>query len=146
MIAVSSFIIHHSVIVIIMRPSVPDVHITDPEDAELAAYRALAGQAVLGLIFGLLSPLVLVDPLLWSLFPALGVILSGWALRRIKKSDSLTGRKMALDRLAALAGVRRGGAQRLRWPTAGRSATRPGSSPPYGSDSSPKTSRRRPTN
>lgn len=82
-----------------MRPSVPDVHITDPEDAELAAYRALAGQAVLGLIFGLLSPLVLVDPLPWSLFPVLGIILSGWALRRIKKSDSLTGRKMALTGL-----------------------------------------------
>ena len=25
-----------------MRPSVPDIHITDPQDAELAAYRPLA--------------------------------------------------------------------------------------------------------
>ena len=47
---------------ILCDPSVPDVHITDPQDAELAAYRALAGQAVLGLIFGLLAPLALVDP------------------------------------------------------------------------------------
>jgi hypothetical protein len=97
----SSFIIHHSSFInhhsafCIMRPSVPDVHITDSEDAELAAYRALAGQAVLGLIFGLLSPLALVDPMCWG-FPAVGIILSVWALRRIKKSDSLTGRKMAV--------------------------------------------------
>jgi hypothetical protein len=78
-----------------MRPSVPDVHITDPDDAELAAYRALAGQAVVGLIFGLLSPLALVDPMLWG-FPAVGIVVSVWALRRIKKDDSLTGRKMTL--------------------------------------------------
>ena len=68
-----------------MRPSVPDVHITDPQDAELAAYRALAGQAVLGLIFGLLAPLALVDPMLWSI-PVVGVFLSGWAIRRIKNA------------------------------------------------------------
>ena len=49
-----------------MRPSVPDVHITDSQDAELAEYRPLAGQAVLGLICGLLAPLAVVDPLLWS--------------------------------------------------------------------------------
>jgi hypothetical protein len=79
-----------------MRPSVPDVHITDAEDTELAAYRALSGQAVLGLIFGLLAPLALVDPLLWIL-PALGTLLSAMAIRRIKKSGAaLTGRKMAI--------------------------------------------------
>jgi hypothetical protein len=77
-----------------MRPSVPYVHITDSEDAELAAYRALSAQAVLGLIFGLLSPLALVDPMLWWI-PMVGVLLSGLAIRRIKKDDSLTGRKMA---------------------------------------------------
>ena len=60
-----------------MRPSVPDVHITDPHDADLAAYRALAPQAVAGLIFGLLAPLAMVDPLLWAL-PALGTIFSVW--------------------------------------------------------------------
>jgi hypothetical protein len=82
-----------------MRPSVPDVHITDAKDEELAAYRALAGQSVLGLIFGLLAPTVLIDPLPWALFPAAGLVLSFWALRRIKKDDSLTGRKMALTGL-----------------------------------------------
>ena len=94
-IARDSSIINHQSSICLMRPSVPDVHITDSEDAERAAYRALAGQAVLGLIFGLLSPLALVDPMLWWI-PALGVVLSVWALRRIKKSDSLTGRKMAV--------------------------------------------------
>ncbi len=78
-----------------MRPSVPDVHITDSEDQELAAYRVLAGQAVLGLIFGLLAPAALVDPLLWFV-PVLGILLSVWAIRRIKKDDSLTGRKLAI--------------------------------------------------
>jgi hypothetical protein len=78
-----------------MRPSVPDVHITDAEDGELAAYRALSGRAVLGLVCGLLAPLAMVDSLLWIL-PALGVLLSGSAIRRIKKSDAaLTGRRMA---------------------------------------------------
>ena len=66
-----------------MRPSVPDVHITDPQDAELAAYRALVRQAVLGLILGLLAPLAMVDPMLWAI-PAAGTIFSWWALRRIK--------------------------------------------------------------
>jgi hypothetical protein len=83
-----------------MRPSVPDVHITDSQDAELAAYRALCGQAVLGLIFGLLAPLAMVDPMLWSV-PLLGSLLSIGALRRIKRlAPELTGRKMALGGLA----------------------------------------------
>jgi hypothetical protein len=82
-----------------MRPSVPDVHITDPKDAELAAYRALSAQAVVGLIFGLLAPLALVDPLLWWI-PLVGVVLSGLAVRRIKRDDSLTGGRMAATGLA----------------------------------------------
>ena len=49
---------------LIMRPSVPDVHITDSRDAELAEYRALAGQAVLGLLLGLSAPLAMIDPML----------------------------------------------------------------------------------
>jgi len=82
-----------------MRPSVPDVHITDPHDTELAAYRTLPGQAVLGLIFSLLSPLALVDPMLWTV-PALGLIFSRWALVRIRKNPpAMTGRKMALTGL-----------------------------------------------
>jgi hypothetical protein len=79
-----------------MRPSIPDVHITDAQDTELAVYRALPGQAVLGLIFGLLSPVALIDPMLWAI-PPLGVVFSGWALRRIKNNaPAMTGRKMAL--------------------------------------------------
>lgn len=79
-----------------MRPTVPEVHITDRRDEEFAAYRAMTGQAVAGLIFGLLAPLALLDPLLW-LMPALGLLFSYWALRRIKKNpQALTGRGMAL--------------------------------------------------
>jgi hypothetical protein len=78
-----------------MRPSVPDVHITDSQDAELATYRALTSQAVVGLLFGLLAPLALLDPVLWAV-PALGVFFSGWALRRIHRDPlALTGRKLA---------------------------------------------------
>jgi len=79
-----------------MRPSVPDVHISDPQDAELATYRTLVWQAVLGLIFGLFAPLALVDPMLWAIAAA-GTILSWWALRRIKNYPAeLAGRKLAL--------------------------------------------------
>jgi hypothetical protein len=78
-----------------IRPSVPDVHITDSQDAEFAAYRALANQAVAGLIFGLLGPLAILSPMFWAV-PALGVFFSAWALRRIKRDPlALTGRKLA---------------------------------------------------
>jgi hypothetical protein len=63
---------------------------------ELAAYQRLAGHAVVGLIFGLLAPLALVDPLLWGI-PVLGAILSVCALRHIRKNaPALTGRKLAI--------------------------------------------------
>ncbi len=78
-----------------MRPSVPDIHITDSQDAEFAEYRALPGQAVVGLIFGLLSPLALVSPMLW-IVPVVGVFFGGWALRRIQKHPAeYTGRTLA---------------------------------------------------
>jgi hypothetical protein len=78
-----------------MRPSVPDIRITDSQDADLATYRALAPQAVAGMIFGLLAPLAMLDPLLWAL-PALGTLFSSWALRRIRNhSGELVGRKFA---------------------------------------------------
>jgi hypothetical protein len=78
-----------------MRPSVPDVHITDSQDAELAAYRSVAAQAVVGLFFGLLSPLALLNLTLWFL-PAVGLFFSYWALRRIKKDEAaLAGRRLA---------------------------------------------------
>jgi hypothetical protein len=79
-----------------MRPSVPDVHITDSQDAELAEYRPIAPQAIVGLIFGLLAPLAMVDVTLWSI-PVLGALFAVWALRRTKKSEpAIGGRKMAL--------------------------------------------------
>jgi hypothetical protein len=79
-----------------MRPGVPDVHITDRQDAELATYRALAGQAVLGLIFGLLAPLAMIDPMLWAI-PMFGAVFSWWGLRRIKSHPAeLLGSKIAL--------------------------------------------------
>ena len=78
-----------------MRPTVPDVRITDPQDADMAAYRALAPQAVVGLIFGLLAPLAMVDPLLWAL-PALGTFFSFWGLRCLRnRTGELVGRKFA---------------------------------------------------
>ena len=78
-----------------MRPSVPDVHITEAQDADLAEYRPLSWQAVLGLIFGLLSPLAMIDAKLWAM-PFLGVIVCHWALRRIRKfAPAMAGRKIA---------------------------------------------------
>jgi hypothetical protein len=78
-----------------MRPNVPDVHITDPQDADLATYRALAPQAVVGLIFGLLAPLAMIDPVLWAM-PVLGTIFSAWGVRRIRnRGGELVGRKFA---------------------------------------------------
>jgi hypothetical protein len=83
-----------------MRPSVPDVHITDSQDAEFAAYRSVAVQAVVGFVFGLLAPLTL----LWPVFliaAVIGLFFSCWALRRIKRDPTaLTGRKLAWAGLA----------------------------------------------
>jgi hypothetical protein len=78
-----------------MRPSVPDVHITESQDAEIVQYRPLAWQAVPGLIFGLVSPLSLLAAGLFVL-PLLGVIFSHWALRRIRKyAPTMVGRNIA---------------------------------------------------
>jgi hypothetical protein len=94
----SSFIIQHSSLT--MRPSVPDVNITDPQDAEYAAYRPLAVQAVVGLLFGLSAPLALLDPAFW-LAPVIGLFFCTWALRRIKRGEAApTGRKLAWAGLA----------------------------------------------
>ncbi len=78
-----------------MRPGVPDVHITDSQDAEFAAYRPLAVQAVLSLLLGLLAPLAMLSSMFW-LVPAIGLFFGNWALRRIKRDPAaLTGRKLA---------------------------------------------------
>jgi hypothetical protein len=88
-----------------MRPSVPDVHITDSQDAEFAAYRALPSQAVVGLVLALLSPIAVLDPFFWAV-PATGAFFSVWALRRIHRDPAaLTGRKLAWFGLAVSVAV-----------------------------------------
>lgn len=78
-----------------MRPSVPDVHITDSQDAEFAAYRPFAFQSIVGFFFGILSPLAFVNEGFW-LAPVVGLIFSWWALRRIARGDAVTtGRRLA---------------------------------------------------
>jgi hypothetical protein len=76
--------------------SPPHPRLTHPEDAEIARYRAVSSAAVVGLILGLLSPLALVDPLLW-LVPAIAIAVSALALRRIaRRRPALIGRRAAL--------------------------------------------------
>jgi hypothetical protein len=78
-----------------MRPSVPDVHITDSQDAEIAGYRALSGQAVAGLVVSLLAPVAFLAAWLWVV-PLVGLVLSASGLRRIARDPAaLTGRKFA---------------------------------------------------
>ena len=91
----SQFILHPSSFILAMstafRPK-----LTDHEDTPLAAYHALSAPAVVGLILGILSPAALVDPVLWAV-PLAGIIISGWALRRIARSEAaLIGRKAAV--------------------------------------------------
>lgn len=83
-----------------MRPGVPDIKFSDAGDADIAAYRPLAGQAVLGLLFAVASPLALLDLWAWT-FPVLGGFFGIWALRRIRKTGgAMTGRGLALAALA----------------------------------------------
>lgn len=79
-----------------MPRSLPPVQLGESQDLELAHYRVLTGQVVVGFIFGLLSPAALLDPMLWFL-PPLGLFFCVWALRRIKTNPSaMAGRKRAL--------------------------------------------------
>jgi hypothetical protein len=78
-----------------MRPSVPDVHITDARDAEFADYRSVAWQGIFGLIFALISPLAFLHAGFWSV-PIIGVFFGFWAVRRIAKyPKELSGRFVA---------------------------------------------------
>jgi hypothetical protein len=72
--------------------------LTNGQDAEIAQYRTLSGLAVTGLIFGLLSPIWMIDPLLWLLPVApLGILFSSLALWQIARNwPALIGRKAAL--------------------------------------------------
>jgi hypothetical protein len=72
----------------------PAFHADDAE--EVAGYHTLSGLAVVGLIFGLASPLCLAWPLLMGI-PILGAVLSVVAVRRIEASDgALVGRWAAM--------------------------------------------------
>jgi hypothetical protein len=74
--------------------------LTDSQDAEIAQYRVLPAPAAAGLILGLLSPVAMIDPLLW-IVPPLGIVFSGLALRQISRGgQALTGYKVALWGLA----------------------------------------------
>jgi len=67
-----------------------------PQDDEVTEYRAVCGLAPAGLIAGILAPLAVVHPLLWSV-PVAGIVLSVAALRRISRdAPALIGRKAAL--------------------------------------------------
>lgn len=70
--------------------------LTDGEDAEIAEYQALSGLAVAGLIFGLLTPVAMIAPLLW-IVPLCAIILCGLALWQIRQNaPAMIGRKVAL--------------------------------------------------
>ena len=80
----------------------PDVHqprLIEPSDAELAEYRSISGWAIVGLIIGLLSPLALVDPVLWAV-PIAGAIVCIRAFRQIKQEAPAM-----IGRMAAWAGL-----------------------------------------
>ncbi len=69
---------------------------TDDQDAEIGRYRALSASAVVSLIFGLLSPLAIVDWLLW-IIPLLGMVFGLRALWCIaQRAPELAGRRAAV--------------------------------------------------
>ena len=73
---------------------------TERQDADIAEYRAVSTAAIVGLIVGLLGPLALSHPLLWTL-PAVGAAICLTALVRIaQQTPTLLGRKAALIGLA----------------------------------------------
>lgn len=76
-------------------PDTPHPKLTSARDDGLIEYRPVSRLAIVGVLFGLLSPLALVD-LNLLLFPLLGAVLCGMALIRIVRSGTpLLGRKAA---------------------------------------------------
>jgi hypothetical protein len=66
----------------------------------LAEYRSLSALALAAVVLGLLSGLALLDPMAWGL-PALGLLVSLAALRRIRRDEAaLAGRGLARAGLA----------------------------------------------
>jgi hypothetical protein len=70
--------------------------LTEPADSALSEYHAVSAWAVMGLIFGLLSPLAFVDPLIWAI-PIIGALICCRALWQIRlHAPAMSGRKIAL--------------------------------------------------
>jgi hypothetical protein len=66
----------------------------DLTEESLAEYHTLSLSALAGLILGLLSPLALADPILWSI-PLAGALLSVWALVKIRRQATVLAGKAA---------------------------------------------------
>ncbi len=79
-----------------MSPDIRQPRVTEQTDEQVAEYRSISGWAVAGLIIGLLSPLALVDPLLWAV-PIVAGMVCVRAFGQIKqKAPAMIGRKAAL--------------------------------------------------
>ena len=79
-----------------MSSDVRQMRVSEPADEQIAAYRSVSGWAIVTLIVGLISPLALVDPLLWAV-PLVTGVLCLLALRQIKKNaPGMIGRKAAM--------------------------------------------------
>ena len=72
-------------------------HLTEsPDSQEFAQYRSVCGLAIVGLLFGLLSPLALVDPVAW-LVPLVAIVICWAAIVRIRHHAAvMIGRKAAI--------------------------------------------------
>ena len=67
-----------------------------PDFQAFTQYRSVCGLAIVGLLFGLLSPLALIDPAAW-LVPLVAVIICWTAILRIRRHAAvMIGRKVAI--------------------------------------------------
>lgn len=75
---------------------IQESRLSEPREADVIQYRAISGLAAGGLVVGLVAPVALAHPLLWSV-PLAGVILCLLALRQIARhAPALIGRKAAV--------------------------------------------------
>ena len=73
-----------------------ETRLSDPQDTEMAEYRAVSGLAVCGLLVALLALVALIHPACW-IVPPVAILLCLAALIRIANEDlALVGRKAAL--------------------------------------------------
>jgi hypothetical protein len=84
-----------------MAPLASDVEPAfDGHESELEQYRSISVTAIVAAVLGLLSPLAMLHPVLWSI-PLAGIAVALTAFRQLKTDgDQLTGRKAALLGLA----------------------------------------------